>query len=257
MAVRLLFLDRDGTLNRTLGNRPPNDPRQVTLLPNVTPTLATYVANGWQLVIVTNQGGVARGYLTETQAHAVLQRVIERLSVPIAASYLCPHMPGASSAQYNLDCPNRKPHPGFILQALQAYDARPDDCLFVGDSITDLEAAQAADVPFCWADRFFDRPIDRGMQTRDKEWIGLREEAGAISGGLRLLAFKRGEEVGWLTLSPQRTSGDDRVAALDLCVDEGHHRQDVGSLLLVAALEWARVQGLERLDLARAVAMET
>jgi GNAT superfamily N-acetyltransferase len=181
----------------------------------------------------------------------VLQRVIDLLPVPIAASYLCPHLPGASLARYDLDCPNRKPRPGFILRALQAYDAHPDDCLFVGDSITDLEAAQAAGVPFCWADRFFSRPIDRGMQTRDKKWIGLREEPGAISGGMRLLAYERGEEIGWLTLSPQRTSGGDCAAVVDLCVDEGHDRQEIGSLLLAVALEWAREQGLERLDLSR------
>jgi D-glycero-D-manno-heptose 1,7-bisphosphate phosphatase len=64
-------------------------------------------------------------------------------------------------ARYDLDCPNRKPRPGFVLQALRCFEAQPEDCLFVGDSSTDREAARAAQVPFQWADRFFGRPIDR------------------------------------------------------------------------------------------------
>ena len=71
MPVRLLFLDRDGTLNRTFAGRPPSTPDQVELLPGVGETLLRYVADGWQLVVVTNQGGVANGYLTEAQAYAV------------------------------------------------------------------------------------------------------------------------------------------------------------------------------------------
>ena len=74
MSEHLLFLDRDGTLNRSLGHRPPNEPDEVVLFPDVAPTLSRYVAEGWKLVVVTNQGGVARGYLTEAQARAVLQR---------------------------------------------------------------------------------------------------------------------------------------------------------------------------------------
>ena len=84
MPVRLLFLDRDGTLNRTFGSRPPNAPHEVTLLPGVQERLEHYAAEGWQLAVITNQGGVAAGYLTEEQAHAVLQRTIDLLGVPVA-----------------------------------------------------------------------------------------------------------------------------------------------------------------------------
>jgi D-glycero-D-manno-heptose 1,7-bisphosphate phosphatase len=175
--VRLLFLDRDGTLNRTVERRPPNTPEEVELLPNVVPVLSRHVAAGWQLVIVSNQGGVASGYITESQAHAVQRRVIELLSVPVAASYLCPHMPNAVIPAYALDCPNRKPEPGFILDALERFGARAAECLFVGDTVTDRQAAEAAGVPFRWADRFFQRPVDRGLKTRDGRWVRLRELA--------------------------------------------------------------------------------
>jgi D-glycero-D-manno-heptose 1,7-bisphosphate phosphatase len=79
MPTRLLFLDRDGTLNPSIGGRPPNTPEEVSLYPDVGAVLGPYVAQGWQLVIVTNQGGVASGYITEERAQAIQQRVIELL----------------------------------------------------------------------------------------------------------------------------------------------------------------------------------
>jgi D-glycero-D-manno-heptose 1,7-bisphosphate phosphatase len=175
VTTRLLLLDRDGTLNRTDQGHPPDTPDRVQLFPDVRPTLSRYVAEGWQLVIVTNQGGVASGYLSEEQAQAVQQRVVDLLQLPVAAAYLCPHMPDAVVPQYALDCPNRKPQPGFLLTALERFGAQAQDCLFVGDSITDQQAARAAQVPFSWADRFFGRPISRGLHTTDERWIRIRE----------------------------------------------------------------------------------
>ncbi len=155
--TRLLLLDRDGTLNRVLDRRPPNRPEQVALLPNVVATLAEYVAQGWRLVIISNQGGVAHGYLSEAQAWAVQRQVIDLLGLPVAASYLCPHMANARILRYRLDCPNRKPKPGFIIEAMRRFDAAPQDCLFVGDLDSDRQAARAAGVPFGRADAFFNR----------------------------------------------------------------------------------------------------
>ena len=154
--VRILFLDRDGTLNRSPDGRPPNDACEVELMTNVTSTLIHYVTEGWRLVIVTNQGGVAFGYLSEDEAWAIHQTVLDRLPVPVDASYLCPHHPMGNVPPYNVECPRRKPKPGAILDALARFGARAPDCLFVGDMESDRQAAVAANVSFCWAQDFFD-----------------------------------------------------------------------------------------------------
>ena len=161
--VRILFLDRDGTLNRSPEGRPPNDPAEVELLPNVAPTLRAYAARGWRLVIVTNQGGVAFGYMSEEEAWAVHRAVLDRLPVSVDASYLCPHHPLGSVPPYNVECPRRKPNPGALLDALARFGARPQDCLFVGDMESDRRAAAAAGVPFCWAADFFRRERGQGQ----------------------------------------------------------------------------------------------
>jgi histidinol-phosphate phosphatase family protein len=154
-SARVLFVDRDGTLNRSLGARPPSRPGEVELLEGVSPKLHHYAAMGWRIVIVTNQGGVAFGYQTESQARATHQAVLDALPVEIDASYLCPHHPEGTIPRYAIVCPNRKPAPGAILDALTRFQARPQDCLFVGDQESDRQAAEAAAVPFAWAEDFF------------------------------------------------------------------------------------------------------
>jgi histidinol-phosphate phosphatase family protein len=155
---RLLLLDRDGTLNQSLGHRPPTHPDEVRLLPGIGPKLRQYTALGWRLVVVTNQGGVAFGHQTLAQAKAVHRSVLEALPVRIDGSYLCPHHPKGTVAQYAIACPCRKPAPGAILQALERFGAPAEDCLLVGDQDTDLQAAAAAGVPFAWAVDFFGWP---------------------------------------------------------------------------------------------------
>jgi histidinol-phosphate phosphatase family protein len=152
---RLLFLDRDGTLNRSLGNRPPNRPEEVELLPGVAAKLRHAAALGWRIIIVTNQGGVAFGYQTEQQAHAIHQSVLDALPVGVDASYLCPHHPDGTIPRYTIPCPCRKPAPGAILDAMARFESKPQECLFVGDQGSDKLAAAAAGVPFKWAWEFF------------------------------------------------------------------------------------------------------
>jgi len=226
--------------------RPPNRPQEVELLPHVTPVLSRYVAQGWQLVIVSNQGGVASGFFSEAQARAVQQRVIELLGLPVAASYLCPHAPEGIVSEYAVDCPNRKPRPGFILAALERFGACAGACLFVGDSITDLQAAQAAGVPYRWADRFFGRPIDRGLHTRDGRWVRIRtaqaddlealggDSAKGVQPGQVLVAAIGGQIVGWLTVIREvEGRGDD----WSVCVDPAYRGIGIKALLRNVSLE--------------------
>jgi D-glycero-D-manno-heptose 1,7-bisphosphate phosphatase len=270
-------MDRDGTLNCSIGTRPPSVPQEVELLPGVAAVLSEYVAQGWLFVIVSNQGGVASGYVCEADARAVQQQVVDLLPVPVAASYFCPHMPNGSVAEYAIECPNRKPKPGFILTALEQFDALAEDCLFVGDSSTDRLAAEAAGVAFRWADLFFGRPIDRSVRRPDgrwaqvaqvgpQEWVALsnqtkmwateylpQPDSAAYPESLALIVRIRSVPVGWLSLSLGELEGTADLAfgvhpAYRVSVGEGTENTGIGALLLETALEWARAQpGLERL----------
>ncbi|EGJ09775.1 D,D-heptose 1,7-bisphosphate phosphatase [Rubrivivax benzoatilyticus JA2 = ATCC BAA-35] len=104
---------------------------------------------GWQLVVVTNQSGIARGYYTEADYEALTARMKAELAAagaPLAGVYHCPHHPKGSVAAYARDCDCRKPAPGMILRAARELTIDLAASVLVGDKDSDLQAADAAGV---------------------------------------------------------------------------------------------------------------
>lgn len=135
---RAVFLDRDGTLIQDEGYL--RQPDQVRLLPGVGPALRGLAERGFLLVVVSNQSGVGRGWITPREAQAVHARFVELLrseGVELSGSYYCPHAPEEG-------CPCRKPAPGLLLQAAEELAIDLGASCLVGDRRTDLEAARAA-----------------------------------------------------------------------------------------------------------------
>lgn len=101
----------------------------------------------YRLIIVTNQSGIARGYLTETQLdeiHHRLLRILEDKEIYIDAIYSCPHYPHGSISSYSIECNCRKPKPGLLLEATKHFKINIDDSYMIGDKGIDIEAGKAA-----------------------------------------------------------------------------------------------------------------
>ena len=127
---KLVLFDRDGTL---IHDVPYNgDPDAVTPVRGARRALDRLRAEGIHVGVVTNQSGVARGWLTEDQVHDVNER-LESLLGPFATVQVCPH--GADDG-----CECRKPATGLILAAMEALDVDGHDCAMVGDIGADVEA---------------------------------------------------------------------------------------------------------------------
>ncbi|ESQ85454.1 D-glycero-alpha-D-manno-heptose-1,7-bisphosphate 7-phosphatase [Asticcacaulis benevestitus] len=129
---RCAFLDRDGTLIEERNYL--SDPNQAVLLPGVAQGLKALSAQGFRLIVLTNQSGIGRGYFTETAALSVNQRIDDMLriqGIDIAAFYLCPHAPEAL-------CHCRKPMPGLVEQASSAFMIDLPTSIMIGDKDTDL-----------------------------------------------------------------------------------------------------------------------
>jgi len=129
------FLDRDGTLIEERNYL--SDPDQAVLLPGVAEGLKALAAQGFRLIVVSNQSGIGRGYFTEAEAHAVNARVGETLraqGVDIAAWYICPHAP-------DQPCDCRKPSPGMIDRACAAFAVDLPASIMIGDKDIDLQLA--------------------------------------------------------------------------------------------------------------------
>lgn len=144
MNTQAVFLDRDGTLIVDHGYT--RDPLQVELLPGVIPALSALQTAGYQLIIISNQSGIGRQYLSFDDVDKVnqrLERLLNERGIQIREFYYCPHKPDEQ-------CKCRKPEPGMILQAISDYNIDPSQSYLVGDKWTDVLAAIAAGVKPVW-----------------------------------------------------------------------------------------------------------
>ena len=144
---KLCLLDRDGVLN--IDKEYLHKAEDVEWLPGSREAIAWLNRQGFRVVVVTNQSGVARGYFTEDAVrilHSWMAEEVKKAGGEIAAFYYCPHLRGAAVKQYDVDCGCRKPKPGMIVRALQDFDVLPRNSFLVGDSPRDIEAAEAAGV---------------------------------------------------------------------------------------------------------------
>ena len=143
--TKVVFLDRDGVLNADIGYLWRIE--DFVWMPGAPAAIRLFNQLGWRVVVVTNQSGIARGYYTENDMHALhahIQQLLRPFNSSIDAFYFCPHLPNAPLAAYAKTCDCRKPKPGMIKQALTDYDIDVDQSFLVGDKSSDLKAAQAA-----------------------------------------------------------------------------------------------------------------
>jgi histidinol-phosphate phosphatase family protein len=133
-APRAVLLDRDGTLVVDLPYN--GDPARVVPVAGVRAALERLRRAGIALAVVSNQSGVGRGLVTRAQVDAVNRR-IEALLGPLGPWLVCEHTPDDR-------CLCRKPEPGLVRRATAALGVAPADCVVIGDTGDDVEAARRA-----------------------------------------------------------------------------------------------------------------
>src|SRR5207249_1612212 len=107
---RAIFLDRDGTLVQP--RHYPSRPGDLILYEGLGLELACLQAEGFRLVVITNQSGIARGYFTEAdlrRMHDYLTRELARVGVRLDGIYHCPHHPDGVIPRLAIRCACRKP----------------------------------------------------------------------------------------------------------------------------------------------------
>ncbi len=115
-----------------------SDPRNVHVFPGAVEALRSLKDAGFKLIVITNQSGIGRGYMTERAYHAV-ESELERQLGPglIDGTYFCPHAPDES-------CSCRKPEPGMIRQAETDHHLDLAKSFFIGDKESDLKCGRKA-----------------------------------------------------------------------------------------------------------------
>lgn len=162
----LYLFDMDGTLITGYMDRPDRDYNRWSILPGRKARLQQLVLQGHVVGIVTNQGGVAFGHVTEAQAADKLLDAFVMLGLaPVRSSgdpwvppiYVCySDVRGKPPWNDPADAARRKPSGAMIREAMADYPrAAALGVLYVGDRPEDEAAAADAGVPFMWADQFF------------------------------------------------------------------------------------------------------
>lgn len=137
-----VFVDRDGTLIREVDFLISLD--QMEILPWVPESIQLLRANGFKVVVVTNQSAVARGFLRENdlqQIHHELEGRLARSSAFLDAIYYCPHHPTEGVDAYRRSCDCRKPNVGMALQAATELNLDLRSSYVVGDQSGDMGLA--------------------------------------------------------------------------------------------------------------------
>jgi D-glycero-D-manno-heptose 1,7-bisphosphate phosphatase len=139
---KFIFLDRDGTIVKDTHYL--HKIEDLEFLPRAIDGLREMQ---WklhaQLIVVTNQAGMAKKLYTEKDFHIFNDEMISRLrnaGILITKTYFCPHRPDITG-----ECECRKPKPGMVHQAMKDFGLDPKQAVFIGDKDCDIELGQQFD----------------------------------------------------------------------------------------------------------------
>ena len=136
---RAVFLDRDGVINKERKDYVKNI-EEFEIFNGVSKAIKILKEKNFLVIIITNQSVINRNLLTKDrldEIHNHFQEILKKYNTTCDAIYYCPHKP-----EENCDC--RKPKPGLLLRAAKDHKIDLKNSFFIGDSITDIEAANAA-----------------------------------------------------------------------------------------------------------------
>ena len=138
---RAVFLDRDNTLIAGFETRPANTPDEMRLLPGVAAGIRNIKLLNLTTVLISNQAGIARGYMTNEVMREMNSRLNDLLitanSFPLDAFYWCPH-------DTDSGCNCRKPKPGMFREAAKDLGIDLATSWMIGDDDRDMQAAESA-----------------------------------------------------------------------------------------------------------------
>ncbi|AWN15577.1 D-glycero-beta-D-manno-heptose 1,7-bisphosphate 7-phosphatase [Salinisphaera sp. LB1] len=141
MPVSTAILDRDGVVNHD-SDAFIKSPAEWQPIAGSLEAIARLKHAGLRVVLASNQSGLGRGLFDYDDLFAIhdkMTRHLAELGVALDGIFFCPH-----TADDGCRC--RKPRPGLLEDILRRWSLKPHDCVMIGDSVTDIEAARAAGI---------------------------------------------------------------------------------------------------------------
>ena len=140
MAIKTIFLDRDGVVNKEV--RYLYKLSDFEFIDGIFDACLYFQKLGYEIVIVTNQSGIARGYYNENDYLKLTEWMLGQFNnngIKILDTFYCPHDPESL-------CECRKPKPGMFLEAKKQYNIDMKNSWMIGDSESDIKSANAAGI---------------------------------------------------------------------------------------------------------------
>lgn len=140
--MKLLILDRDGTLNRNRDDYVAS-PDEWEALPGALEAVAKLNHGGWRVVLATNQSGIGRGLFDMASLNAIHAKMHRQLAAAggrIEAIFFCPHAPEDG-------CHCRKPEPGLFEQIGERFGVPLAEVPVAGNALRHVQAGAAAGCP--------------------------------------------------------------------------------------------------------------
>lgn len=151
------FFDRDGTINIDKGYV--HRIEDFEFIKGMPEFIKKYNNEGYKVIVVTNQAGIARGYYTQKEVdilHNYINEELAKIGAHIDAFYICPHHP-----DFTGDCNCRKPKTGMIEQAIKDFDIDVKQSVLFGDKPWDIECGEKCGIKSYYIDKIVEDVRER------------------------------------------------------------------------------------------------
>lgn len=143
--IKAIFLDRDGVINEDNGYTHKID--DFKLLEGVIQGLQALRDLDYEIIIITNQAGIARGFFSINDFHIFMNHIINTLhknNIQVLDYFFCPHHPEGKIESYAIKCNCRKPDIGMLEEAKEKYKIDFSKSIIIGDKESDILAGKNA-----------------------------------------------------------------------------------------------------------------
>ena len=140
MSIKTIFLDRDGVINKEINYL--HKIEDFEFIDGVFETCRYLISLDYQIIVITNQSGISRGYYTEKDFQIITEWMIaefQKNDIIILDIFHCPHLP-------NSNCNCRKPKPGMLLDAKYKHNIDMQNSWLIGDKEIDIIAANSSGI---------------------------------------------------------------------------------------------------------------
>ena len=140
MAIKTIFLDRDGVINKEVNYLHKVD--DFEFIGGIFDACLHFQSLSYKIIIITNQSGISRGYYSHRDYQKVTQWMLDQFqykNINILDVFHCPHGP-------NSTCDCRKPKPGMFLKAKDKHNTDMGKSWLIGDNEIDVIAANEAGI---------------------------------------------------------------------------------------------------------------